>query len=160
MSKFGVFLIFLSICILIGVGFYVVNPWKMLQSKNDEKRIRDLKLISLGLEKYFRDYGHYPHYDKVNYVIADRDDVYTWGAPWMPYFEFLPKDTGINRRYVYWADEDNNFQSYRLYASLENPSIWEEACTVSGECEGVPAPFLCGSNKPCNFGITSSNISP
>jgi hypothetical protein len=160
MSKFGIFLIFLSFCIVIGVSLYIINPFKEIQNKNDEKRIKDLKLISLALEKYFGDYGHYPHYDQVNYIIADRDDIYAWGTPWMPYFAFLPKDTGISRRYVYWSDKDNNFQSYRLYASLENPSAWKEACSVIGECKGVPAPFLCGADKPCNFGITSNNISP
>lgn len=159
MNKFGLFLIFAAICVLIGVGIYIINPLKILADRNDAVRISDLKSIARALELYYRDYGHYPNYN-LEYVIETGDEIHPWGFAWMPYTERLPKDPDPSRRYIYWADRESNFQYFRLYASLQDPNATEGSCKPAFECSGVPSPQLCGTNNPCNFGVTSNNVSP
>lgn len=166
MGKFGIFLIFLSILILIGAGVYIVNPLKTLSEKSDARRVQDLKNVSRALERYLRDSGHYPHSNS-EYEIVTGEETHPWGFSWLPYIDPLPKDPSDAKRYVYWADKDTNYQSYALYASLDLPEEISGACKAGTECPGVPAANLCGKpgntllpmNKQCNFGITSSNIS-
>lgn len=167
MGKFGIFLIILSVLILIGAGVYIVNPLKDLSEKRDQQRVHDLTNVSRALERYYRDNGHYPHFN-AEYMIVTGEETHPWGFSWLPYINPLPKDPSGSKRYVYWADEGNNYQSYGLYTSLDLPEEMEGSCKSGAECPGVPGANLCGgksnifipSNKQCNFGITSSNISP
>lgn len=156
MSKFGILLILLSLAIVIGIVLYLVNPLKQVQDKLDHKRISDLEEIALALEKYHHDYGQYPP-SSASYVIQDHDNEFPWGVAWLPYMNTIPKDPGIGKTYVYWSSPADRNQSFRLYASLDDPSA-SRAC--AGECPGVPEQYLCGREALCNFGVTSSNISP
>lgn len=160
MSKFALFLIVLAILITLGVVFYLIQPLKKLSLKHDAKRKEDLMKIAAALEKYHGDYGMYPKYDEAAYIIVTSSYEVPWGTPFNPYLDVLPKDTSP-RRYVYWSDKESNYQSFRVYASLEDPQDEKNACgTLKADCPNVPAPFLCGSNLPCNYGVSSGNISP
>lgn len=147
MNKFGKFLIFLSFLVLCVALYHIVEPFKKIAEHNDKVRISDLLKISQALEKYHQDYGHYPY-----------DKELVWGAAWGPYMAILPKDPSWSKKYVYVSDNSDGFQSYRLYASLDNPAFNLGVCGVSNECPNVPAKNACGA--PCNFAVTSSNTSP
>lgn len=159
MNKFGIFLIVLSVGILVGAVFYIVNPLKTLNKRDDVTRIQDLKQVAQAIEHYHRDYGSYPHTNS-DYIIVTGEEAHPWGFAWMPYISKLPQDPASSKRYVYWADETDNYQSFRLYASLAEPGAVLGSCESGKECRGVPAANLCGASSPCNFGVTSSNISP
>lgn len=167
MNKFGGFLIFLSIIILCGVALLITNPLKKMTDYNDKTRVKDLQKISVALEKYYANYSRYPSHNEQNYTIFVDDEAILWGTPWEPYVDFLPKDPSGMRRYIYVSSNADNYQSFRLYASLEDPASQKQACSVAGECSNVPGENLCGEDvwpigrqAACNFGVTSSNVSP
>lgn len=144
----------MSIIILCAAALFIINPLKMLADRNDKIRVYDLQTVSQALEKYHLDYGRYP-------------DSIPWGTEWNPYMSLVPKDPGFNRKYVYISSSEGNFQSFRLYASLEDPAVEKNACSVTGQCPNVSTNNLCEERTwpvdvqaPCNFGVTSSNISP
>lgn len=160
MSKFALFLIFLAILIVLGVIFYLTQPLKKLALEHDKVRKNDLMKIAAALEKYHNDYGSYPQYDESQYIILANLAEIPWGSSFNPYLETVPKETRP-RRYVYWSDKENGFQSFRLYASLEDPQDEPKACgTLVKDCPNVPGQLLCGQNLPCNYGVSSENISP
>lgn len=167
MNKFGAFLIFLSIIILCGVALFIINPLKKLADYNDKIRAGDLQKISVALEKYYASYGRYPSHNAQNYTIIADDETILWGTSWEPYIDILPKDPSGTRRYVYISSKEDNFQSFRLYASLEGPTFEKHACSVSKQCSNAPENNACGEDSwftirqaTCNFGVTSSNVSP
>lgn len=168
MNRFGFFLIILSVFILVGAVTYITQPLEPLITRLDKQRIQDLTDVSRALYHYYQNYGRYPS-SSDSYMIITNEDIHVWGNPWLPYMTMLPKDPSPFKRYVYWADKNNNYQTYRLYASLTQPDLYSESCKNGKECGGVPAPDLCGTGSiegffsvptPCNFGITSNNISP
>lgn len=160
MGRLGILLILLSIGIVFVVAFNILQPFRGTQDKNDARRKDDLQKITQALEAYKVNYGKYPDYDTDTYTIKVNGDDFKWGNSWMPFIEMLPKDPGYFKRYVYWADRVNGLQSYRLYASLDNP-IGEGSCGGKDtDCPHVPAAKICGVNAACNFGVTSGNISP
>lgn len=160
MSKFGFFLIFLSIIVVLGVVFYITQPLKMISQTNDRQRIKDLQDIASGLERFREAYGFYPYSDKGTYKLLTIDkESLDWGASFSPFLNKLPKDPDAKRRYIYWSDEQNRNKTFKIYASLEDPLSIESSCGES-DCPGVPASNLCGEGLPCNYGITSGNVSP
>ncbi len=160
MNKFGIFLFVLALMVIAYAIFYVWNPFKTVAQHNDEIRKADIAKISRALEAYDRDYGHYPAYDQDSLEIVVESEKRPWGSSWVPYLENLPRDPSVGRKYVYWSDKENNFQTYRLYASLEDSSADRRSCYPHIECPNVPGKFLCGQNLPCNLGVTSGNVSP
>lgn len=104
----------------------------------DVQRKSDLKQVAGALELYYSDYNQYPAAGSI-----------TWGGEFTDgktvYFRVLPTDpTSYN--YLYRVDPTN--QKFRLYAYLENV---QDKDIVSGLTQ------ICGSNKNCNFAITSPN---
>lgn len=171
MSKFGAFLTFLAIIVSIGAVLYTIQPFKIIYQKNDMQRIRDLENIAKALDLYYTTYGNYPSSDPETYEIlsADKERI-PWGSSFGPFSEILPKDPSFNRKYVYYSDEEKGNKAYQIYASLENPESVEGSCGTN-DCPNVPGVNLCeekgriaafflDKDKPCNYGITSGNVSP
>lgn len=154
-----VILILLSIGIVIGIFFYIFDPLSSYFKKQDEKRVSDLKSIEQALNFYYRDFGKYPEYVDQEFIMQIRDSKFNWGKPWKPYLDTLPEDPAFYKKYAYWSDRANNFQTFRLYTALERPDATNGSCGAVG-CPNVPFKNMCGMYAPCNFGITSGNISP
>lgn len=154
-------LLFLGFAVVIGgVIFYFFNPFKIVAGKFDAQRKNDLVQIQKTLEAYYADFQKYPEYDTTNYTIKLQGNPVSWGNPFLPYANLIPKDPDPRFRYVYVSDPDSNYQTYRIYAVLENKND-PFACNALGvDCPNVPEPNLCGSNTPCNYGVTSPNTSP
>lgn len=157
MTRFGAFLIFASMIVILIAFVNIANPMQYLWRRNDKIRINDLKKISAALEEYYSDYGHYPSYDTKSYTIRVDEQNVPWGTPWDPYLSLLPKDPWIGK-YIYYSDNESGNRTFRLYASLDDPENGKDSC--QGECPNVPDKNLCGKNKKCNYGVTSKNVSP
>lgn len=158
-STVPVILILLSVGVLIGVFFYIFDPLKTYFNAQDAERVSDLQAISKALALYYRDFGRYPDYVDHEFIMYIRDQKYVWGGSWSPYMMLLPKDPSFYKTYAYWSDRSNNFQSFRLYSSLDRPEDVKKSCGEKG-CENVPFENMCGEYMNCNYGITSGNISP
>lgn len=126
--------------ILASIG---LNSFTSAQIKSrDVKRKTNLKQISDSLEAYYNDHGQYP---------AEADIV--WGASLTDangtiYMVQLPADPTLGLSYNY-AYLDSG-KKYQLYAHLENDQDLN-LITITGP--------QCGT-KVCNYGISSSNITP
>ena len=150
--------------IIIGSAVFTLNPLEQLQKSRDAERKNDLAQIQRALETFYNDYGRYP--ENTSEYKIDEDTTagvseVNWGDSWAPYIATLPKDPTLGRRYVYSADS----QTYSLYASLERGAKDSAVCKPGGAvCDNAPptATFPCGSttNEVCNYGVSSSNISP
>lgn len=158
-SSVLIILVLLSIGILIGVFFYIFDPLKTYFVTQDARRLSDLDTISKALGYYYRDFGRYPDYLDDKFIMKIRDAQYEWGTSWSPYLQILPKDPAFYKRYAYWVDRSNNYQSFRLYTSLDRPDEVKKSCGELG-CKGVPFENMCAAYMTCNYGITSGNISP
>jgi type II secretion system protein G len=150
-----------------------VNPLEQYQKAQDARRKSDLSQIQKALEAYYQDKGRYPaNSTDGNYYIQTTDvitPIKQWGESWSPYMTTLPKDNGT-RRYIYSASPDG--QSYWLYTSLQRDRKDPQTCINTGNsinsndstCANVPGngSVLCGavSDEICNYGATSSNVSP
>ena len=149
---------------------YLIDPLGQIQRANDAKRKSDLDQLKTTLEVYYNDNGRYPAYsadpDPLFYRIKPATDYIEWGTSWTAYNITLPKDPVSTRNYVYFATADG--QSYWLYASLEKSGD-PQLCSpldANGECLSIAtngiAANSCGSSpgKPCNYGVSSPNVSP
>src|SRR3989344_2092604 len=131
MSRFGVFLIFLSITMVLGLILYITNPLKIIAHKNDTQRINDLAKIAVALEKYNETYGNYPRSDTETFeILSSGGEKISWGSPLLPFIDPLPKDPSFNRKYIYFSDEQEN-KTFQIYASLENPESVETFCFLA-----------------------------
>ena len=138
--------------ILAVAALVVLNPLAQFQKADDARRKSDLAQIQRGLELYYQDHNQYPAYTTDTYQISG----VVWGSNWSPYMSVLPSDPIPTNHYVYYVSTDG--QSYYLYTSLDRPSS-------SDLCKGVsPVPCgsttACGSGNTCNYGVSSSNVSP
>lgn len=134
----------------------------------DAKRKSDLKQIANALEMFYSDKGFYPSYSNGKilacpYYSSTTPSICQWGAADynsefrdadrdVLYFKSLPKDPGgFSYYYV------SNGQSFQIFAHLENNK--DQNC-INSDCSstGVPVGSLCGA--PCNFAITSANVTP
>lgn len=158
-SSFLVILILLSLGILIGVFIYIFDPLSGYYKKQDQKRVSDLQKVASALHFYYRDFGKYPEYVDNEFFMKVRDKNYKWGSEWKPYLDLLPQDPVFYKRYAYWVDRNNNYQSFKLYTALDRPDLLGTSCGTDG-CSNTPFENMCGMYALCNFGITSGNISP
>lgn len=76
----------------------------------------------------------------------------------------LPKDPGDGgRKYVYYTPPDNNNpQTYYLYASLDNTSDPQANKCTNKYCPSGTYDFsadLCGGSG-CNYGVSTPNVTP
>lgn len=139
-----------------------INPLAQLQKSNDARRKGDLEAIQHALELYYQDNGSYP--TSASNKIQVGATTYNWGSAWQPYTSKLPTDPVATYQYVYFSTG----QSYYLYAHLQR-STDPQACTGGGACASVASNGLstkaCDKSSPandglCNYGVTSSNVSP
>ncbi|MCX6816558.1 MAG: prepilin-type N-terminal cleavage/methylation domain-containing protein [Candidatus Beckwithbacteria bacterium] len=139
----------LGILASIGLGVFTSAQIK----SRDARRKSNLDQISKALEMYFNDYKEYPDSDTGNI------SGFTWGTSSFQdtkgtvYMVKLPKDPVSGYTYYYAAIPTAGINTkFQLYAHLENtqdPSI----ITPSGSPN-------CGTGKPCNYGVSSSNTTP
>jgi type II secretion system protein G len=144
--------------ILVGL-----NPIAQLQKSNDAHRKSDLESLQRALELYYQDNGNYPT-SSANFQIMNGATSLSWGNSWQPYMTILPKDPTITNSYVYYSPPSSNGQTYYLYANLQrganDPQTCNngDACTSIGSGAGFPTANACGGT--CNYGVSSTNVSP
>ncbi len=144
----------------------LVNPVAQFQKANDARRKSDLSQLQKTLEAYYSDNGSYPpHSTSGTLYRLFPGSMYDWGSTWTAYDTTLPKDPSSNsRNYAYYASAGG--QSYYLYASLERGSQDPQVCTSGGTgiCSSISSNSIsttaCGASVTCNYGVTSSNVSP
>lgn len=147
--------------ILVVAALAILNPIAQIQKGNDSKRKEDLAQIQRALETHYHDLGRYPASDS-SYQILYSGSPIAWGGSWSPYMSSVPKDPrSPSRNYVYYAT--SNGQSYFLYAYLERAND-PQFCNNGNPCSslttnGIPT-NACGAGGSCNFGVSSSNVSP
>ena len=147
--------------VLLGVIIAVFDPVGQLQKSRDAQRKSDLGQIQRALEQFYDDNnGKYPSSDGTYRILALDNTVVAWGASFSPFMNILPKDPSGGRNYVYYSPALANGQTYFLYASLERGIKDLQACS-GGLCSGAGIGGLdtaCGGT--CNYGVSSSNVSP
>lgn len=150
--------------ILAGGLIIVVDPKGQMAKANDAKRKSDLTQLQRALEMYYQDYGKYP-VSTATYTITGSTG---WDGTWVSYMTKLPKDP-TGRTYRYYAPTDGqcaNYQCYFVYASLERGSDDAQLCNAGAACESLssyvapaaPGADSCGGT--CNYGLSSSNVTP
>lgn len=156
-----------------------LNPLAQFAKARDAQRKSDLGQIQKALEQYYQDHGKYPASNSSFQITDVNGNAIVWGgsAGWTPYLNVVPSDPDTTRRYVYYSNSADGYQSYRLYASLEQGVSDPETCTAtSTQCIQNPTNVSycncpgantigadCGagtSHHPCNYGMTSPNITP
>jgi len=159
-------IVVIGILSILAVGSMVaLNPLEQFKKANDSRRKADLSQIQKAVETYYQDNGSYPSSSlggSALYRITSNAGLTTveWGTSWSPYMNLLPKDPSASKNYVYYSAG----QSYYLYASLDRGSLDPQSCQgmINGECQSIGANI--GSAKscggPCNFGVSSPNVSP
>jgi general secretion pathway protein G len=142
----------------------------------DAQRKSDLKQIASSLELYYSDYGKYPNSDngKIQGCPSTSNTDCEWGVAGSKsdftdlrttYFASLPKDPSSDQNYYYLPVTVGSVnQGFQLYARLENSQDLNCLPGVEGtpSCScpvGIPTGVTCGLG-PCNFSVTSSNITP
>ncbi len=148
-------MVILAILAAVGTGSFLSSQKKA----RDSTRKSHLKNISTALELYFNDKGKYPPDDGAGKIRGCGDDasptVCQPGTPFSDangtvYMDRLPTDPTSLRRYFYRSGATNQFQ---MYANLENDQD-SALITTSESCASSTGSF------PCNYGISSANISP
>jgi len=149
---------------------YLIDPLGQLAKANDAKRKSDLEQLQRTLEVYYNDNGKYPP-SSASYQINPASGEINWGDSWSAYNTKLPADPSSSRKYVYYSPSTgaSAYQSYYLYASLERTADPQLCSPLDsyGECPSIGTnPILathCGPDpftKPCNYGVSSPNVSP
>lgn len=138
-----------------------VNPLDQLRKSNDADRKNDLAQLQRALELYYQDNGSYPP-SSADYKIREGTTTLAWGSSWQPYMSSLPKDPSPTQSYQYYVPPSSNGQTYYIYASLERGDKDPQACNGGNACtsiiSGFPPPNSCGG--VCNYGVSSSNVTP
>ncbi|MEK7514051.1 MAG: prepilin-type N-terminal cleavage/methylation domain-containing protein [Patescibacteria group bacterium] len=126
----------------IGLGTFTSAQTK----SRDVKRKAHLKQLSDAFEAYYNDHGQYPDEADIVWNTAFTD------ANGTVYMVQLPQDPTIGLTYFYdaLAPAGSNTQ-YQLYAYLENSRDSAIMTLISPDC---------GTDKPCNYGVSSPNITP
>jgi type II secretion system protein G len=141
-----------------------LNPMTQIQKANDAKRIEDLAQIQRALEMYYSDNNSYPA-STATYQISVKGTAVYWGSTWSPYISILPQDPKSADTFIYYSPASGNGQTYYLYANLETGGQNPQACNKGNACTsilsgsaGFPTANSCGG--VCNYGVSSSNVSP
>jgi len=159
--------IIVTIAVIMGAAFYLIDPITRSQKAKDNKRKSDLAQIQEILRKYYRNFGKYPQNPgdcrkDVSFCkivgFDPNNPVVEWGGSFKPYLDILPKDPG-GKTYIYLSDSDR--QVYYLYASLDREEDFQ-ACNGGRACVSLTARGLdanaCGGI--CNYGVSSPNVRP
>lgn len=141
-------LIIVTLIVILAVGVItLLNPVGELDKARDAKRKSDLAQIQRLLELYYNDNESYPA--NLNF-----------GNAFNPYTAKLPNDPKSNKNYAYRTTGAR--QNYFLYASLDRGGKDPQACTgVNNLCPNAGA-LTCGAaaSAVCNYGVTSSSVTP
>jgi len=149
--------------IIISTALAIINPFAQLQKANDAHRKSDLEQLQHAVELYYQDKGSYPQ-SSANFQIMNGATTVGWGNTWSPYMTTLPKDPTFSNTYVYYSPASSNGQTYYIYANLERGTTDKQACNSGNACQsigsaaGFPTANACGG--VCNYGVSSSNVSP
>lgn len=140
-----------------------MNPLEQIKKSNDSARKSDLAQIRRALELYYDDNGRYPP-SSAQFFIAPITEI-QWGNTWQPYMSKLPKDPSAGNTYIYYAPPSAGGQTYYLFAHLERGAKDPQSCNNGNVCAsittggpGFPTGNVCGDT--CNYGVTSTNVSP
>lgn len=148
--------------ILVGLG---TSSFMSSQKKSrDAKRKNDLRQISVSLEAYYNDIGHYPLSDGIGVMKgcgAIGANTCTWGEKWSNtsttpetvYMFILPNEAVTGKTLYYKTDASGTY--YALYALLENTRD-----TGTGVNQAGYAGTNCGGGSLCTYGISSTNTTP
>ncbi len=155
--------------VIVTVAMIVLDPVSQVQKASDSRRKADLAQIQKALESYYQDNGNYP--DTKNYLIVDlTNGPISWGKPWVPYMNIMPKDPNPEYKYAYFTPKDR--QSYYLYATLERGDKDPQACKGGLICDSIStngvSTTACTNKtvtkysgfKVCNYAVTSPDVSP
>lgn len=138
----------------------------------DAQRKSDLNQIAKSLELFYADKKMYPPISSASdgniaacpYVSSGTSTNCEWGSTSTTgeltdsqtvYFRQLPKDPSGGK---YYYRTLNTGQAFQLFAHLENED--DKSC-IGGDCKNPPALTAspdCGTDNPCNFAITSTNV--
>lgn len=149
--------------------FTIINPVGQLMKARDAQRKSDLAQIQRALETYYNDFGYYPpQCTATDFRIKRLDgNCVVWGSTlsttnFSPYINSVPNDPLSSQNYVYYSSPTTGAQSYYLYTSLERGAQDPQACNQGAQCTNVPVGVYCGSSSSyiCNYGATSSNVTP
>lgn len=149
--------------IIVATTFAALNPITQLQKSNDAHRKTDLESLQHALELYYQDNDRYPT-STVNFQIQNGAATVAWGSTWQPYMTIVPKDPVAANTYVYYSPASSNGQAYYLYANLQRGVNDPQACNKGNACAsigsaiGFPTANSCGGT--CNYGVSSTNVSP
>ncbi len=143
--------------ILASIG---LSTFTSAQAKGrDAKRKAHLRQLADSFEAYYNDKKQYPADDGAGNLMAcgaGAIEACIWGTSSMQntttetvYMVQLPSDPTSNRSYYYDSLENNT--KFQLYARLENERDPNLITITNPEC---------GTGIICNYGISSSNISP
>lgn len=153
--------------ILASIG---LNTFTSAQIKGrDGKRKAHLRQMVDALEAYYNDKGEYPADDDNGNLMGcgvDAEDLCAWGSSsWQNttsgtvYMIKLPADPTLGYSYRYEATvESQKNTKFQLYARLENVNdvdLNKDADNNMLVYQGL----ACGT-KTCNYGISSTNMSP
>ncbi len=154
------------VCAIIGIFAAAViaalNPFEQLKKTTDAKRKADIGQVQRALELYYQDQGRYPP-SSADYKIYINPQTINWGSSWQPYIGKLPSDSNLSHTYIYYSPPAANGQTYYIYANLERGAKDTQVCNAGNACasmstSGYPAANSCGAT--CNYGVSSSNVSP
>ncbi len=148
-------MVILAILAAVGTSSFISSQKK----SRDSTRKSSLKNIATALELYYNDKGKYPGDDGAGKIKGCGDDIAPTvcqpgtafsDANGTIYMERLPVDPTSKRRYYYRAPSVNQFQ---IYANLENDQD-SSIISTDSSCAASTGSF------PCNFGLSSANITP
>jgi general secretion pathway protein G len=148
--------------IMAATALVAIDPIGQLQKSHDARIKTDLETIQRALELYYQDNGKYPT-SSATFQITSGATTVAWGSAWQPYIAKLPKDVVLTNTYAYYSPASANGQTYYLYANLQRGGKDPQACNKGNACSsigsaGFPSAKSCGGT--CNYGVSSSNVSP
>lgn len=147
----------LGILATMGTGSFMSSQRK----SRDNRRKSDLKQLTIALETYFNDKGRYPADDsagKISVCGPAENQPCEWGEEFADaagtiYMVKLPQDPAGGYTYFY----DGSNQSYQVYARLENT---QDGAVQNDSGDPIVFSGIYCSVEQCNYGVSSSNISP
>lgn len=154
-------LIIIGILLIIGVGIYfIVDPIRLFEIRQDMLRLERLQEIQVSLENYYDDHGKYPRSSSEYLIFDDRSNSpVQWGKNWPVYSTLLPLDPSDDKEFVYVSRDRNDYQTYGLYAAFSYPDEIGVRCSGGEICDQVPMGVMCGEFV-CSGGVSSPNASP
>jgi len=145
---------------VVGIASYTQATVK----SRDTKRKNDLNQIAKALELFNNDVGRYPKSDAEGSMLCPTIDgsedtlcigsIYSFSnGVKSTYMTNLPEDPTSGQQYRYFPSA--NFDSYSLYAALENEEDRDHV--VDGDGETTTWDVSCGTSD-CNYKLTEIGL--